>query len=109
MKYLPVSRNLTAAVLVLFLAVASAPAAVALPAGPGGTGGPAWDVQAFFGWMQGLLGEFFDGGVEEESGPGHVTAKIRGELDPNGNDVTASSAANPTEESTTLQDGVLGR
>ncbi len=63
MKCSPDSRNLVAAVLVLLLA-ASAPAALALPAGPGAGGGAGltWDLEGFFGWVEGLLGGFFGGG-----------------------------------------------
>lgn len=110
MKYVPRSRNLVAVVLVLLLAAASAPAALALPAGPGaGVGsGMTWDVQAFFGWVQGLLGGFFGGGGGEEE-PSGITDKARAESDVNGHDLKAASTVETTEDTPTLQDGSLGR
>lgn len=109
MKYFPVSRNLTAAVLVLFLAVASAPAALALPAGPAGDGGAVWNVEAFFDWVQGLFGGLIGGEGEEVGGPSQITDEMRGGLDPDGSDLTATSTPDSTEQSPSLEEGVVER
>lgn len=109
MKCLSVSRNVTATVLVLLLAAASAPAALALPAGPGGSGGAAWDVEAFFDWVQDLFGGFFGRAAGEDEGPSQITDKHRTTADPNGNDLTAASTELATDDSPALQDGFLGR
>jgi hypothetical protein len=107
MKCLSVSRNVTATVLVLLLVAASAPAALALPAGPAGGGGAAWDVQAFFDWMQDLFAGFFGGGPGEEEGPSQLTEKQRADSVADGSDLKATSTG--TSTSLPLQEEVLGR
>lgn len=107
MKCLSVSRNLTATVLVLLLVAASAPAALALPAGPGGSGGAAWDVEAFFDWVQDLFGGFLGGGPGEDEGPSQITDKHRADSVADGSDLRATSTG--TSTSPPLQEEVLGR
>lgn len=89
MKFRSAPRALAAAVVVLMLAVAAAPAAWGAPGGPPGLDSPGWGVGALFDWLQSRLAGLFGGQAEGLSGPGHLTGQARVALEPEGFDATA--------------------